>query len=85
MHNVKTKQQIRVEQQFLYTLAQIIEIFPQYTMAQHISHFMRSKGDGKNTYFWSDETLLSKLEAYYDELKTDLLNNNQTDDEDYDG
>jgi len=85
MQNVKTKQQIRTEQQFLYILAQIIEIFPQYTMAQHISHFLRSKGDGKSVYFWSDETLLHKLEAYYDELKTDLLNNNNNQDEDYNG
>lgn len=84
MQNVKTKQQIRTEQQFLYILAQIIEIFPQYTMAQHISHFIRTKGDSKGVYFWSDETLLHKLEAYYDELKTDLLNNLQND-EDYDG
>ena len=83
MQNVKTKQQIRTEQQFLYTLAQVIEIFPQYTMTQHINHFLRSKGDGKSVYFWSDETLLHKLEAYYDELKTDLLNNNNQD-EDYD-
>lgn len=81
----KTKQQIRIEQQFLYTLAQIIEIFPQYTIAQHLSHFMRSKGvETKSVYFWNDETILRKLEAYYDELKNDLLNQELNEDE-YDG
>lgn len=80
----KTKQQIRTEQQFLYTLAQIIEIFPQYTIAQHLSHFMRTKGlESKDVYFWQDETILRKLESYYDELKSDLLD--QTEEDEYDG
>ncbi len=69
----KTKQQIRTEQQFLYTLAQIVESFPQYTIAQHLIHFLRKKGEAKETYFWSDEVVLQKLEFYYDELKQDLL------------
>lgn len=68
----KTKQQIQIEQQFLYILAQIVESFPQYKISQHLIHFQRRKGDGKDMYFWSDEYTLKKLEDYYDELKNDL-------------
>jgi hypothetical protein len=73
MSNVKTKKQIQVEQQVLYTLSQIIEIAPQYTIAQHLTHFLRTKGKEKEVYGWSDELILKKVEEYYDELKSDLL------------
>ena len=69
----KTKAQVQVEQQLLYNLAQVVEAFPQYTMAQHLCHFLRKKGELKDVYFWPDDMLLNKLEAYYDELKNDLL------------
>lgn len=70
----KTKAQVQIEQQLLYNLAQVIEAFPQYTVAQHICHFLRKKNELKDAYHWSDELLLNKLEAYYDELKTELVN-----------
>lgn len=69
----KTKAQIQVEQQILYNLANIIEAFPQYSIAQHLSHFLRKKNETKDVYFWSDELILKKVEEYYDELKTDLI------------
>lgn len=49
----------------------ILEIFPQYTVSQHLWHVLRSKG-GKVPYSWSNKELLSKLEVYYDELIQDL-------------
>ena len=49
---VKTKSQLRVEQQFLYNLAQVIEAFPQYKIAQHLIHFLRRKGDLRDVYAW---------------------------------
>ena len=81
MNIVKTKQQVQIEQQVLYLLAQIIEICPQYTLSQHFSHFLRRKGEAKDVYFWSDQQVLNKVEAYYDELKNDLLSNKS--DEEY--
>lgn len=69
----KPKKQVQLEQQFLYTLAQIVESFPQYTLAQHLSHFLRKKCENKDVYFWSDDLILQKVEEYYDELKRDLL------------
>lgn len=68
----KTKQRVQMEQQFLFTLSKIIEAFPQYTLAQHLSHFMRKKNETKEVYFWQDELILQKVEEYYDELKGDL-------------
>lgn len=80
MSNIKTKNQIQTEQQVLFTLANIIETFPQYTIAQHLSHFLRKKKEVKDAYFWSDDLILRRVEEYYDELKTDLLHEK---DEDY--
>jgi len=74
-NNLKNRKQIQVEQQILYTLAQIIETCPQYTCAQHIAHFMRKKCDAKQPYQWANEVLLQKMENYYDELKADILAN----------
>lgn len=69
----KSKHQIQIEQQFLFTLAKIVESFPQYTIAQHMVHFQRRKGENQELYYWKDDLLLQKIEEYYDELKGDLL------------
>lgn len=75
----KTKQELQVEQQVLYNLSQVTEAFPQYTIAQHIWHFLRTKGEAPEPYKWTNEFLLNRLEAYYDELKSDLLVNTEND------
>ena len=79
MSIIKTKNQIQVEQQVLFNLAKIIEAFPQYSIAQHLSHFLRKKKETKDVYFWSDELILKKVEEYYDELKTDLVQETEED------
>lgn len=73
MMSIKTKKQVQVEQQILYNLTQIIEICPQYSVAQHFVHFMRPKSDNTDVYGWSDDIILKKIEEYYDELREDLL------------
>ncbi len=77
--SIKSKSEIQVEQQIFYNMAQITEAFPQYNIVQHICHFMRRKGETKDVYFWAPELLLKKIEEYYDELKTDLVNENEED------
>lgn len=72
MTKIKTKQEIQVEQQFLYNLAQIIEAFPQYKIAEHLGHFLRKKYENAESYYWSNELLLQKIEDYYNELKETL-------------
>lgn len=69
----KTKQRVQIEQQFLYTLSKVVESFPQYSIAQHLAHFLRKKNETKEVYFWQDELVLQKLEDYYDELKVTLI------------
>jgi hypothetical protein len=63
----------------LHTLTLCVEKFPQYTIAQHITHFMRSKGTTSDKYFWNDIQMLSLVENYYDELCTDLEQKNTED------
>jgi hypothetical protein len=81
----KSKELIRAEQQFLYTLQQIVDGFPQYTISQHLLHFLRQKSEKKEPYFWSTTLLLQKIEQYYDELKELMLDPeyNEDDEEDY--
>lgn len=77
--SVKTKQQVQIEQQFLYNLAQIIEAFPQYKIGEHLGHFLRRKGEKQDFYYWSNELILQKLEDYYNELKETLATAEQED------
>ena len=76
--NIKTKAQLQIEKQFLYNLAQVLEAYPQYTIAQHIVHFTRRKGIIKQElYDWSDPLLLQAIEDYYTELRQTLSYNTQ--------
>lgn len=60
-----------IEQEILYNLVKLTEQFPQYTMAQHLLHFLRTKGD-KDPYHWDNKKTLAKIQEYYDELNTEL-------------
>lgn len=70
----KDKRKIQIEQQVFHILLDIVELYPQYTLSQHLCHILRKKGENKEAYFWSDEVLLKKFEDYYDELKQELTN-----------
>lgn len=70
--NKKDKRKIQIEQQVFHILVDIVELYPQYTLSQHLCHILRKKNESKESYFWSDELLLKKLEDYYDELRQDL-------------
>lgn len=71
--SVRTKNQVQVEQQFLYDLAKIIEAFPQYKITEHLGHFLRKKNEKQESYYWSNELVLQKIEDYYNELKDTLV------------
>lgn len=68
------KRKKQIEEQVFYTFMQIVQQYPQYTLAQHITHFLREKGDFENHYNWSNEKLLKKIELYKDELDQELSN-----------
>lgn len=70
--NKKDKRKIQVEQQIFHILVDIVEMYPQYTLSQHLCHILRRKEESKEPYFWNDDLLLKKFEDYYDELKQEL-------------
>jgi hypothetical protein len=76
---MKNKRDLQIEQQIIYNLVQILESFPQYTLSQHLWHTLRSKGTEKEPYFWDNLTLLSKIEAYNNELNTELVYDTESD------
>ncbi len=70
MEQVKReKRKIQTEQQIFHLLINIVEMYPEYTLSQHLWHILRKKNEADEAYFWSDETTLKKFEDYYDELK----------------
>lgn len=71
----KSREQIKLEQLILYNIVQLNDLFPQYTIAQHLCHLLRPKG-GEQAYHWDNIKLLSKLEQYLDELQTELVHSN---------
>lgn len=66
------KRKKQIEEQVFYNLMQIVQTFPQYTIAQHLAHILRSKGEAEEFFFWSDDKLLRKFESYHDELTREL-------------
>lgn len=60
----------QTKQQIFHHLVEIVELFPQYSIAQHLTHVMRPH---TGSYEWIDETLLKKFERYRDELENDAL------------
>lgn len=76
MINIKPvdKKRKQVEEQVFYNFMQLVQQYPQYTVVQHLSHFLREKGDGEDHYFWSNEKLLKKIEDYKDELDFEFSN-----------
>jgi len=66
---MSNKQKTQIKQQIFHHFVEIVELFPQYSISQHIVHVMRPQ---TGNYNWSDEELLKKFENYRDELETDL-------------
>ena len=64
--------QIQTKSQIFHNFAEIVELFPQYTIIQHMVHVMRPQ---TGCYQWSDAELLKKFEKYRDELEKDLIDN----------
>jgi len=69
---------LKVKAQFFKLLMDISNFFPDYTMSQHMAHILRSKGDDKKPYHWTDEELLKKTEKYYDELNSETSDENDS-------
>lgn len=69
----KEKSKVQTQQQFIYLLINVMEMYPQYSTAQHLAHIMRKKEEANQAYFWDEDLLLKKMEDYYDELNSELV------------
>lgn len=66
------KKRKQTEEQIFYNFMQIVQSFPQYTVAEHMWHLLRTKGELEQAFFWTNDTLLKKIEDYKDELDREL-------------
>lgn len=69
---MSNKQKIQTKQQIFHHFVEIVELFPQYTIAQHMVHILRPH---TGCYNWTEEDLLKKFEKYRDELENELVDN----------
>lgn len=73
------KKRMQVRQQIFHNLLEIAELYPRYSLPQHLAAILRSKG-GKEFFHWKEEDLLKRIEQHKAELEgEDLLS--LTDDE----
>lgn len=62
------KRNTRIKQLIFKELLEIVELWPDKTMTQHLCTIMRPYSEA---YHWNDEMLLKKVEKYRYELETD--------------
>lgn len=70
------KVRMQTTQQIFHNLLEIVELYPQYSVAQHLAAISRKKSStGKELFHWSDQELLKKIENHKTELEgEDLMN-----------
>jgi hypothetical protein len=72
------KVKMRTKQLVLRELLEIIELWPNIPISQHMVCIMRPYSP---SYKWSDELLLKKIEKYRYELETDKDDGTEEDDD----
>ena len=76
------KKKLQTIQQIFHNLSETIELYPQYSVAQHLASILRRKDDnGKEFYYWNNEELLKKIEQHKDELDGEEIMNDIVDGE----
>jgi hypothetical protein len=75
------KRKMQTTQQIFHNLLEIVELYPQYSVSQHLAAISRRKNpNGKELFYWSDEELLKKIESHKSELEGDEFMNIVDDD-----
>lgn len=70
------KKNMQVSQQIFHNLLEIAELYPQYSLAQHLASILRRKDPkGKEFFHWKNEELLKRIEQHKSELEGDDLMN----------
>lgn len=73
------KKKMQVIQQLFHNLSEIVELYPQYSVAQHLSAILRRKSEGgKQFHLWDNDELLKKIEQHKDELEGEEIMNDET-------
>lgn len=68
------KRKMQTTQQIFHILLELTELYPNYTICQHLAGILRKKNpDVKEFYFWSNEQLLKRIENYKQELENESL------------
>lgn len=73
------KKKMQTTQQIFHILLELTELYPQYTICQHVAGIVRKKKVGVSEfYFWSNEQLLKRIESYKQELENDSVSEDET-------
>lgn len=70
------KRNMQTTQQIFHILLELTELYPHYTITQHLAGILRKKKTGvAESYHWSNDQLLKRVESYKHELENDSLEN----------
>lgn len=75
MSNIKNnKEETQLRQQFFHNFMEVVDMYPQYSIAQHMAGFLRRKStDGPDFFHWDNKELLNRMEQYKQELDTESV------------
>ena len=66
------KKKMQTIQQIFHNLLEITELYPQYSIIQHLATIQRKKSsNGKEFYNWTEEEFLKRIEQHKAELEGD--------------
>lgn len=70
------KKKMQTIQQIFHNLLEIVELYPQYSVTNHLATIIRKKDPkGKEFFHWSEEDFLKRIEKHKEELEGDDLMN----------
>jgi hypothetical protein len=64
-----TRNRIRIKQLIIHEIVEILELYPQYDIAQHITYL----ADRKGFYRFTDDQVLKEIQRYKNKLEDEIL------------
>lgn len=68
-----SKQALRIRQLIIHGLVEILELYPQYSIAQHLCYLTDRKLEGKDCYKFTDNEILKEIEKYNEKLEEEVI------------
>lgn len=65
----ESKQKMRIIQLIIHELIEILELYPQYTVAQHLDYLCDIKG----FYRFTDDKVIKEIQRYRNKLEDEIL------------